>query len=90
MKSFKRVKALFMDPFFWDTLKPLKRANLASSINPMTVATRGWLTMSDNAPLYLGTPRLTGFKKMSSPNSTMPGMTALPPVKTMPEDKTSS
>jgi len=90
MKSLKRVKALFIEPFFCETLKPLRRAKRASSIKPMTVATRGWLTMSDKAPFYLGTPRRTGFKKMSSPNSTMPGMTALPPVSTMPEDKTSS
>ena len=35
--------------------------------------------MSDRALAYLGMPRRTGFKKMSSPSSTMPGMTALPP-----------
>ena len=46
--------------------------------------------MSLRALAYLGMPRRTGFRKMSSPSSTMPGMTALPPVSTMPEDSSSS
>ncbi len=46
----------------------------------MTVAARGWATMSDSALEYFGLPRRTGLRKMSSPSSTMPGITALPPV----------
>ena len=59
-------------------------------VKPMTVADRGLATMSWRAPEYSGTPLRTGFRKMSSASSTMPGITAEPPVSTMPEDSNSS
>jgi hypothetical protein len=34
-------------------------------------------------------PSRTGMWKMSSPSSTMPSITELPPVSTMPEDSSS-
>ena len=55
-----------------------------------TVLARGWAIKSASEPRYWGRPRRTGLRKMSSPSSTMPGMMQLPPVKTTPEDKTSS
>ena len=48
-----------------------------------------WMT-SASAPVYLGTPSRTGMWKISSPSSIMPGMTEEPPVRTMPEESTSS
>ena len=90
MKSRKRPKVVFIEPLFCATRKPRSRASRASSSRPMTVAARGWLTMSASALEYLGTPRRTGLRKMSSPSYTMTGMTALPPVSTIPEDSISS
>src|SRR6218665_3278406 len=90
MKSLKRPNAVFIEPLFCVTLKPRRRARRASSSRPITVAARGWATMSDKAPAYLGMPRRTGLRKMSSPSSIMPGIIELPPVSTMPEDSISS
>ena len=81
--------AVFMAPFFCCHLKPRSRARRASQQAHHRWPARGWATMSDSAPVR-GMPRRTGLRKMSSPSSTMPGMTALPPVSTMPEDSSSS
>ena len=72
------------------TLRPRKRIWRASSTRPIAAANLGVLTTSERDPSYSGAPTRTGFKKMSSASSAMPGSRLDPPVITMPDEIASS
>jgi hypothetical protein len=84
-----RARTAFTEPF-WRASCPCCTCDTPSISRPTAVAKRGLRTTSERPPWYLGRPMRTGMWKISSPSSTMPCITAEPPVSTTPLDSSSS